>query len=184
MATIKALLLLAVMAISAAMVTPAHDNYVKKKMGSEKYTHLRLYVHLAFSGVNATTVKVVQGPTNKSLGFGDMLVADNPITEDIDLSSKLIGREQGFTVGVSRDPDFSKTIFLLTINLAFTEGEHNGSTITLSGRDTIFNVERELPVLGGTGAFRLARGYSFWTIVSLNFTGNTTIEGDIHVFHY
>ncbi|KAK8951351.1 Disease resistance response protein 206 [Platanthera zijinensis] len=185
MAIFKALLLLlSVTAISTAIPTPAHDSYVEKKMGSEKYTHLHLYVHIAFSGSNATAAKVVQGPTNKSLGFGDMIVVDNPITEGPDLSSKLIGREQGYTITVSRDPDLSKTINLLTINLAFIAGKHKNSTLTIMGRDPVFNVVRELSVVGGTGAFRLARGYSIWTSISFNLTGNSIIEGDIHVFHY
>ncbi|KAK8967213.1 hypothetical protein KSP40_PGU022383 [Platanthera guangdongensis] len=186
MTTIKIFLLLlllpptVIFADSVAAPAPAPDNIFEKPGSLEKYTYIHLYVQI----INPTQPLVVRGPNNNPLGFGNMIMVDNPLTEGIDSSSKLIGREQGYTIGISRDPDFSTTINFLTLNLAFTDGEHNGSTITVMGRDPVFNAQRELMVVGGTGAFRMARGYSFWTINSFNITGNSVVEGDIHVFHY
>ncbi|KAK8952676.1 hypothetical protein KSP40_PGU005577 [Platanthera guangdongensis] len=184
MATIKTLLLIFVMAISTASVISVHDSFFEKTKNSEKYTHIHLYVHIAFSGSNPSAVTVVHGPTNKTLEFGDITMVDIPMTEGPELSSKLIGREQGTYIGVSRDPESSKAVNLISVILVFTDGAHKNNTIALTGRDPIFSVERELIVVGGTGAFRLARGYSIWKIYSRNLTGNAVIEADIYVFHY
>ncbi|KAK8951348.1 hypothetical protein KSP39_PZI004547 [Platanthera zijinensis] len=183
MATIKTLLLISIMAISMAAVTSVHDGFFEKPAKTlEKYTHIHLYTHILVGGPSPSAVKVVQGPTKQALGFGDMIVADNPLTEGPDLSSKLLGREQAVYIGVSQD--YSKADNLVTANLVFTAGEHKESTITIVGRDPLLNFEREMTVVGGTGAFRLARGYSISKVHSLNLTGNTMIESDIYVFHY
>ncbi|KAK8952059.1 hypothetical protein KSP39_PZI004551 [Platanthera zijinensis] len=183
MATIKTLLLISIMAISTAAVTSMHDGFFEKPAKTlEKYTHIHLYTHILVHGPNSSAVKVVQGPTKQALGFGEIVVADNPLTEGPDLSSKLLGREQAVYIGVSQD--YSKASSLVTANLVFTAGEHKESTITIVGREPLFNFEREMTVVGGTGAFRLARGYYIRKVHTLNPNGNIILEGDIYVFHY
>ncbi|KAL7119959.1 hypothetical protein ACP275_02G094000 [Erythranthe tilingii] len=41
----------------------------------------------------------------------------------------------------------------------FNAGKYNGSTLCIFGRNPIMSQDRELSVVGGTGAFRMARGY-------------------------
>jgi hypothetical protein len=63
--------------------------------------------------------------------------------------------------------------YLTSISLVFTAGEHAGSSLSVEGPLVGFKggaaVERA--VVGGTGRFRLARGYSLTTIL-----GNPTPE--------
>ncbi|KAK4487341.1 hypothetical protein RD792_006046 [Penstemon davidsonii] len=49
----------------------------------------------------------------------------------------------------------------MNINFVFMAGEYNGSTLCVLGRNQIGkSMNRELPVVGGTGVFRMARGVS------------------------
>ncbi|WMV51597.1 hypothetical protein MTR67_044982 [Solanum verrucosum] len=43
----------------------------------------------------------------------------------------------------------------MTLNLVFTSDEYNGSTLSVLGRNPAF---REMPIVGGSGVFRLAQG--------------------------
>ncbi|PKI26287.1 hypothetical protein CRG98_049024, partial [Punica granatum] len=65
----------------------------------------------------------------------------------------------------------------MAMNFVFIEGKYNGSTITILGRNPVFNAVREMPVVGGSGLFRFARGYV--QLRTHNFdpkTGDATVE--------
>ncbi|KAK7336683.1 hypothetical protein VNO77_17229 [Canavalia gladiata] len=49
---------------------------------------------------------------------------------------------------------------VMIFNFVFTEGKFNGSTLTMVGRNLVFSDVREMPLIGGSGAFRFARGYA------------------------
>ncbi|KAF7825479.1 dirigent protein 22-like [Senna tora] len=106
---------------------------------------------------------------------------DNPLTLGPKLSSKLVGRAQGFYASASQ----SEIGLLMAMNFAFIEGKYNGSTITVLGRNPVFNKVREMPVIGGSGLFRFARGYAEartnW--FSAN-TGDAIVEYNVYVMHY
>ncbi|KAH1084374.1 hypothetical protein J1N35_024135 [Gossypium stocksii] len=40
------------------------------------------------------------------------------------------------------------------------EGKYNGSNLSVLGRNPVFSAVREMPVIGGSGVFRFARGYA------------------------
>lgn len=68
------------------------------------------------------------------------------------------------------------------MNLVFTNGEYNGSVITVLGRNTPMHATREMSVVGGTGQFRLARGYAIAKTHTLDFTtGDAHVEYDVYV---
>ncbi|XP_007206300.2 dirigent protein 19 [Prunus persica] len=99
-----------------------------------------------------------------------------------ELSSELVARAQGFYASAAQK-ELSK---LMVQNFAFVQGQFNGSTISLLGRNSIFNKVRELPVVGGSGAFRFARGYAEATTHTFDgtTTGDATVEYNIYVLHY
>ncbi|KAF5471319.1 hypothetical protein F2P56_011762 [Juglans regia] len=147
----------------------------------QKLSHFHFYWHDIVSGPNPTAVLVVPPPKNSSTAFGTVRMIDDPLTLGTNITSKLIGRAQGFYASASqKDLDL-----LMVMNFVFTEGKYNGSTITILGRNPLFNPVRELPVISGTGLFRFARGYA--EIKTHMFDLNTldaVVEYNVYVLHY
>lgn len=64
------------------------------------------------------------------------------------------------------------------LNLVFTEGSYNGSTLALYGR-LVEGETVERAIIGGTGAFRLSRGYSIATPV---FSSATKLVYEFNIY--
>jgi Dirigent-like protein len=64
------------------------------------------------------------------------------------------GRAQGTVVAVGFDGSLETML-----NFIFTDGKYNGSSLAIYGR-IVLGTTIERPVIGGTGMFRLATGYS------------------------
>ena len=106
---------------------------------------------------------------------------DDPLTVGPEPGSKQVGRAQGIYASAS----LSEAGLLMVLNYAFTEGKYNGSTISILGRNPVFSAVREMPVVGGSGLFRFARGYAqarthFFDLK----TGDAVVEYNVYVFHY
>ncbi|RLN39904.1 hypothetical protein C2845_PM01G44320 [Panicum miliaceum] len=128
-------------------------------------THLHFYFHENFSGGpdgTAVQVSAARGGLNNGSFFGGVVnVVDDMLREGADLASRLLGRAQGLTVGA-----FLTDGELLTVcDFVFTDGPYNGSTLALLGRALLGTV-MERPIFGGTGAFRMARGYTLSKMVA------------------
>ncbi|XP_058088600.1 dirigent protein 22-like [Magnolia sinica] len=151
--------------------------------GKEKISHLRFYFHDIVSGPKPTAVRVAAAAsTNKSpTFFGAVVMTDDPLTERPDPNSKLFGRAQGFYASASQE----ELSFLMAMNFAFVDGKYNGSTLSILGRNMVFSKVREMPVVGGSGLFRFARGYAQTHIHTANFTsGDAVVEYNVHIIHY
>ncbi|XP_043691940.1 dirigent protein 22-like [Telopea speciosissima] len=149
----------------------------------EKITQLQVYWHDILSGSNPSAIRVAAAPqTNTSpTGFGALVMIDDPLTEGPEMSSKIVGRAQGFYSSASQ----SEVGLLMAMNFAFMDGKYNGSTVTILGRNTVFSKEREMPVIGGSGVFRFARGFA--KVRTHKFdptTGDATVVYNIYVYHY
>nr|POF03424.1 dirigent protein 21 [Quercus suber] len=127
-------------------------------LNQQKLSHLHFYFHDIVSGPKPTAVRVAQAATtNKSpTGFGAVAVIDDPLTLLPENTSKVVGQAQGIYTLASQ----SEAALLMVLNFAFTEGEYNGSTLSVLGRNTVFSNVREMPIVGGSGVFRFARGYA------------------------
>lgn len=157
----------------------------KKAMGlkTEKLSHFRFFFHDIVSGKNPTAVKIAQAAaTNKSAtGFGLMAMIDDPLTAGPDLSSKLVGRAQGIYASAAID----ELGLLMVLNFAFVEGKYNGSSLSVLGRNAVLSAVREMPVVGGSGMFRFARGYAQAKTHTYDpKTGDAVVEYNVYVFHY
>ncbi|XP_042419940.1 dirigent protein 22-like [Zingiber officinale] len=168
------LLFLFVAAAAAAAATAAASS------NPNGYMHLRFYNHerILGSGPSATVVYAVQRrDSNSGAGFGNVIVYDNLLRSGVETDSPIVGRNQGMGVGSSLAENSGLTNF----QLVFTAGKYNGSSLALQGLfpvaplGTVF----ERAITGGTGKFRLARGYLLTTEVRAT---NTTLTGQLDAY--
>ncbi|KAB1222416.1 Dirigent protein 19 [Morella rubra] len=120
--------------------------------------------------------------TNTSLtGFGAVVMIDDPLTVRPELSSKLVGRAQGIYASASQ----TEVGLLMVLNFVFMEGKYNGSSLSVLGRNSVFSAVRELPIVGGSGLFRFARGYAHASTHTFDLgSGDAVVEYNVYVYHY
>ncbi|KAK6282852.1 hypothetical protein POUND7_016677 [Theobroma cacao] len=148
----------------------------------EKVTKLHFFFHDRFAGKNISAVRVAHASsTAKSpTAFGLVFIMDDPLTEGLKPTTKELGRAQGLYAFSGRE----ELSLLMAMNLVFTSGEYNGSTLTVLGRNPAVP-HREMPIIGGSGVFRLARGIASAQLREFNTTtGNALIEYNAVVIHY
>lgn len=143
----------------------------------EKISHLHFYFHDTVSGNKPSAIPVA-GP--KDRGFGTVMMADEPLTEGPEPTSKLIGRAQGMYASAGQE----EPCLLMVFDYVFLEGKYNGSTLSVLGRNPIFHPVREMSIVGGSGLFRFARGYAEAHTHWFNTKGDATIEYNVTVIHY
>ncbi|KAK1266454.1 hypothetical protein QJS04_geneDACA009164 [Acorus gramineus] len=145
-----------------------------------KTTHLHFYFHDTVAGRNATAVLSAHPPNPYPTRFGNVFVIDDPLTEGPEPTSRRVGRAQGMYAFAARD-EFS---VLMAVDYAFTEGEFRGSGVSVLGRNPVTRAVREFPVVGGSGKFRLARGYALARTRWFDSAGDAVVEYDMFVMHY
>ncbi|KAI3845878.1 hypothetical protein MKX03_018550 [Papaver bracteatum] len=156
----------------------------KLGLKTEKLSHFRVYWHDIVGGRNPTSIQVAKAAsTDKSAtGFGAVSMIDDPLTEGLKLSSKLVGRGQGFYAYAGTN----ELVALINMNFAFLVGKYNGNEV--------LSEVREMPIVGGSGLFRFATmlklGLRNWILKPYyakkldSKTGDSTVEYNIYVFHY
>ncbi|CAA0807766.1 Dirigent protein 21 [Striga hermonthica] len=113
--------------------------------------------------------------------FGLVAVIDDPVRTGPSPGSEIVGRAQGLFAFASLE----EISLHMTFDIFFTGGAHNGSTLSLIGRNPYPRDHRELSVVGGSGDFRLAHGHVGIRTVSVDSTtGNAFFQYNITVFHY
>ncbi|XP_044392990.1 dirigent protein 22 [Triticum aestivum] len=118
--------------------------------------HLHVYMH---DVMGDSAMMVVRGPRGN---FGNTVVMDDVLTEGTSASSAAVGRAQGQYIVASSKGGFE---LMVTMNVVLTSGAYTGSSVTVMGRDDTGVAVRELAVVGGTGQFRMAKGYVLWKTV-------------------
>lgn len=147
----------------------------------EKHTRLHFYFHDIQSGQNPTAIRIVRPPNKPVDSFGTTFITDDALTEKPEASSKLVGRAQGIYAFASQHD----SVLLMVLNFAFIEGMYNGSTLSILGRNPFKNAMREMPIVGGSGVFRYARGYALARTFSFNpKTGDAVVQYNVSVLHY
>ncbi|XP_061342177.1 dirigent protein 23 [Gastrolobium bilobum] len=130
-----------------------------KAENKETVTNLQFYFHDTLSGQNPSAVRVAQ-PVDKNKSFptlfGAIMMADDPLTETHDPKSKIVGRAQGMYGSACQQ----EVGLLMSMSYSFTDGPYNGSSFVIVGKNSAMNPVREMPIVGGTGLFRMARGYA------------------------
>lgn len=151
----------------------------------QKATRIQFYMHDIVGGPQPTAVRVAgrsnfTGQDLIASMFGSIFVMDNPLTATPSMNSTLVGRAQGIYVMSSQEKELS---LLMTLTYAFTAGPYNGSTFSVVGRNPAMEEVREMPIVGGTGKFRLARGYCLARTYSMTQTA-AVIGYNVTLLHY
>ncbi|KAL1554410.1 dirigent protein 11-like [Salvia divinorum] len=142
----------------------------------EKLMTLQVYVQdLRIGNPHATVFEVAKASITDSspFSFGSVHVLDDLVTAGPAFNSTPIGRIQGLTT----NSDLSTFGIAMNLNFYFTVGKLAGSTLSILGRNQVMDNQRELPVVGGTGFFRFARGYAIQTTYSIDFETNYAVLG-------
>ncbi|KAK1311140.1 hypothetical protein QJS10_CPA08g01279 [Acorus calamus] len=151
-----------------------------KQYEEEKKTHLHFYFHDIVSGPNPTAVQVVSSKLTMLTSFGTVVMIDDLLTEGPDQGSKLIGRAQG-TYSFASKEDVG---LQMVLNYVFVDGEYDGSSLAMLGRNSVLSDVREMAIVGGTRVFRFARGYALAKTYQFNLiTGDAIVEYDVFVVH-
>ncbi|XP_027351069.1 dirigent protein 22-like [Abrus precatorius] len=154
----------------------------------EKLSHLHFYFHDIVIGPNRTSVTVAEplkGKSNSSLPFGTVVTIENQLTVGPEPESESVGKAQGLYVSSSREGPEMEAGLTMAMTFAFTEGKYKGSSLSVLGRNVINYPVREMPILGGTGDFRFARGFAQAKTHAFDHTtGDAIEEYDVFVFHY
>ncbi|CAM0879485.1 unnamed protein product [Alopecurus aequalis] len=134
--------------------------------------HIRFYMHDTLMARAARmTTGTTPVPSDPRYRFGDIYAIDDPLTEGPDAASPGIGRAQGFYLFASQ----VEIAQLFCFNVVFTAGPHNGSTIAVLARNLFSAEVRELPVAGGTGAFRGVTGYGLLRTQAYNVSAYSAV---------
>nr|XP_027101018.1 dirigent protein 19-like [Coffea arabica] len=144
----------------------------------EKLTELHFYVHDRVTTESPTSVPIAQANTTSKppTMFGPTYVFDDPMTLGPEPSSKIISHAHGITSSASKEEDASQ---IGIMNLAFNDGKFNGSALSVLGDYPFFQKYKEMAIVGGSGAFRLARGI----VTAIIYTYNDTTQNEIIDFH-
>ncbi|KAL2234132.1 UNVERIFIED_CONTAM: Dirigent protein 23 [Sesamum indicum] len=143
----------------------------------EKTTHLHFYFQDVVSGNNPTAVKII----GDGYGFGTTFMMDDVLTQGPERDSKVIGRAQGMYSSAAQND----IAFLMIVTFVFTEGLYNGSSVSMLGRNHVVDDEREMPIVGGSGVFRFARGYALAHTVWFDpKTRDASVEYNVSVVHF
>ncbi|KAL6526003.1 hypothetical protein OROHE_015527 [Orobanche hederae] len=162
---------------------PVQEWFKNLSNAKEKLTKLHFYFHDIVSGKNPSAVTIAQSSSTLTSpnGFGLVRMMDDALTIGPEPNSKVIGRAQG----VYGSASLEEVGLLMTLNYVFTEGEYVGSTLSVLGHNPVLHKYRELPIVGGSGVFRLARGSATAQTVWLNITsGDAVVEYNVFVLHY
>ncbi|XVE93809.1 hypothetical protein REPUB_Repub01dG0227100 [Reevesia pubescens] len=153
----------------------------KLETKQETVTNLQFYFHDIISGKNPSAIRVAQASdTEKSPTlFGALLMADDPLTESPDPNSKLLGRAHGLYGSAGQ----TELGLIMAMSFCFTDGIYNGSSISILGKNSALSPVREMPIVGGTGLFRLARGYALAKTHWFDTTGNAIVGYNVTIIH-
>ncbi|KAL2477036.1 Dirigent protein 23 [Forsythia ovata] len=143
--------------------------------GKEVITTLQFYFHDILSGRNPSAIRIAQpSQTNNSPTlFGMLMMIDDPLTVGPDPSSKIIGRARGM-YGSAGQTDFG---LIMVLNYGFTDEIYDGSSFSLLSINPALQPVREMSIVGGTGLFRLARGYAIAQTYKFDATTGDAIVG-------
>ncbi|XP_050209914.1 dirigent protein 24-like [Mercurialis annua] len=139
------------------------------------------------NGNNQPFVTAGQLPAGsiQKLMFGSITVIDDELTEEHELGSPVIGKAQGFYLASSLDGT-SHTMAFTVIMHGGDNNNHHGNviedTISFFGVHRTASHESQIAVIGGTGKYENAKGYS--VVETIPDVNQHTTDGVDTVMHF
>ncbi|KAH7664314.1 Dirigent protein [Dioscorea alata] len=167
------------------ILTLVSQGHARHYFGNEKVANITFYNQEKVAGDNPPIVLVAkpEGTTvnaSSLIPFGAVYVFDTPFTERQDPNSNVLGQAQGLAVSAGKND----SVVVFSLVFGFTDGPFKGSSFSVLSRDPIMEAERELAIVGGTGKFRLARGFAYLRTVA-NITGvGFIVRYDVTILYY
>jgi hypothetical protein len=181
MAGAKAALILLLCAAGAVLLSPAPV----AAADDGGLTKFKLYWHDVLSGKSPTAIRIAQAASTNSSStfFGAVVAIDDPLTTTSAATGSAKSKDEvGRAQGTYTFADQATYGLLMNMNFVFTAGDYKGSSLTIYGRNEVLSKVREMSVVGGTGKFRMARGYvQATTVDSGNTSGETVVEYTVYV---
>ncbi|KAL3515015.1 hypothetical protein ACH5RR_021917 [Cinchona calisaya] len=108
-------------------------------------------------------------------GSGEFRLAHGAVTTQTlaGTNTKLVGRARGI-YGSAGQTD---ACLIMLLSYGFVDGIYNSSSFSLLSINQAMNPVREMSIVGGTGLFRLARGYAIAQTYSFELTTGDAIVG-------
>ncbi|TVU26145.1 hypothetical protein EJB05_28681, partial [Eragrostis curvula] len=148
------------------------------------FTTFKVYFHDVVGGPSPTAIRIAQAASSNtsSTAFGAVVAIDDPLTTGPQRAGTGTSTEVGRAQGTYTFADQKTFGLLMTMNFVFTAGEHNGSSLAILGRNEVLSDIREMSIVGGSGKFRMARGYvQAHTIDSGATNGETVVQYTVNV---
>lgn len=147
--------------------------------GDQVVTTLQFYFHDKLSGSNPSAIQIAQPLQSGSSPnlFGSLMMIDDALTVGPDPSSKLVGRARGLYGSAGQ----TEINLIMALSYVFTDGIYDGSSLSLLSINHVMNSPREMAVVGGTGLFRLARGYAIAQTYSADVSGDAIVGYNVTV---
>ncbi|KQK12544.1 dirigent protein 4 [Brachypodium distachyon] len=176
-----ALLLLVLVAFQRATATDT--DY---PLGPEKVTNLHFFMHDTLSGKDPSAVLVARAaganytPRPDNLfPFSSVYVFNDVLTEGRERSSRVVGNAHGTYIVTAKN---EKTILMA---VDYQLADYQNSSFAVFTRNPVGVDGRELTVVGGHGAFRMARGFAILPSHYLNTeNGDAILEYNVTLFHH
>lgn len=153
-------------------------------LGKSCQTILKFYLHDIMSPGPYTSAKAIakaDDTATSPTGFGLLVMSDDRLTVGPMIDSTLVGQGQGMWGFDGRD----KPSLVMDMSFTFKDGMYAGSSVTLVGNNPAYiEKNREVAVAGGTGLFRMARGYALLSTYSFDaVAGDAVIGYNITLYH-
>jgi hypothetical protein len=146
-------------------------------------TTFKLYFHDVLSGPRPTAIRIAQAASSNSSStfFGAVAAIDDPLTTGPGAAGTGTSVEVGRAQGTYTFADQQTFGLLMQMNFVFTAGDHNGSSLAIFGRNQVLSDVREMSIVGGTGKFRMAKGYVQAHTDPSSTSGETIVEYTVNV---
>eukprot|EP00246_Nothoceros_aenigmaticus_P012402 TRINITY_DN3832_c0_g1_i1.p1 TRINITY_DN3832_c0_g1~~TRINITY_DN3832_c0_g1_i1.p1 ORF type:complete len:187 (+),score=15.03 TRINITY_DN3832_c0_g1_i1:98-658(+) len=178
---LSGLALVAALVVSClCLITPTVADHKKPKLDAG-YVQLRFYIQNRLND----TFFIIVPPLPGHGGFlGATFVADQNATSSAHPTSTLIARIKGFAALVSTEVASPRGQYVLTTAVFNEASGYAGSTLSFQAYDDQVSKVNGGSITGGTGKFRLARGWIDFSLYPQDpALGLSTLKVTAHVYY-